>query len=81
MSAIDTFWEFFAVAVGLLVVIGGLAATLLRGRGGATKDLPRERPTTPSRRRVAAPDRRVGVRRVGQHVSRRGGDTPGRGLR
>lgn len=48
MSAIDTFWEFFAVAVGLLVVLGGLAATFLRGRGGATKDLPRERPTTPS---------------------------------
>ncbi len=47
MSAIDTFWEFFAVAVGLLVVLGGLAATFLRGRGGATKELPRERPTTP----------------------------------
>ena len=48
MSAIDTFWEFFAVAVGLLVVLGGLAATFLRGRGGATKELPRERPSTPS---------------------------------
>ncbi|WP_404383859.1 signal recognition particle-docking protein FtsY [Knoellia locipacati] len=48
MSAIDTFWEFFAVAVGLLVVLGGLAATLLRGRGGATKELPRERPSTPA---------------------------------
>ncbi|MFW5474492.1 signal recognition particle-docking protein FtsY [Knoellia sp. CPCC 206450] len=48
MSAIDTFWEFLAVAIGLLVVLGGLAATFLRGRGGATKELPRERPTTPS---------------------------------
>ncbi|MFC7486847.1 signal recognition particle-docking protein FtsY [Knoellia sp. CPCC 206453] len=52
MSAIDTLWEFIAVGFGLLVVLGGLAATLLRGRGGATKELPRERPadapTTPS---------------------------------
>ncbi|PRY63262.1 signal recognition particle-docking protein FtsY [Knoellia remsis] len=45
MSAIDTLWEYVAVAVGILVVLGGLAAGLLRGRGGATKDLPRERPT------------------------------------
>ena len=47
MSAIDTVWEYLAVAVGLLVVIGGLAVGLMRGRGGKTKDLP---PTTPSRR-------------------------------
>jgi fused signal recognition particle receptor len=40
-------WEYLAVAVGLLVVIGGLAVGLMRGRGGKTKDLP---PTTPSRR-------------------------------
>ena len=44
MSAIDTLWEFIAVAVGLLVVLGALAATFLRGRGGASKELPRERP-------------------------------------
>ena len=48
MSAIDTFWEFLAVAIGLLVVLGGLAATFLRGRGGATKELPREQPTAPA---------------------------------
>ena len=48
MSAIDTFWEFFAIAVGLLVVLGGLTATLLRGRGGATRELPREQPTRPA---------------------------------
>ena len=48
MSAIDTFWEFLAVAIGLLVVLGGLAATVLRGRGGATKDLPRARPSAPA---------------------------------
>ena len=48
MSAIDTFWEFFAVAIGLLVVLGGLAAAFLRGRGGATRELPRERPSAPA---------------------------------
>ncbi len=40
MSAIDTLWEYLAVAVGILVVIGGIALGLLRGRGGRTKDLP-----------------------------------------
>ncbi|WP_082569541.1 signal recognition particle-docking protein FtsY [Knoellia sp. Soil729] len=45
MSAIDTLWEFIAVAVGLLVILGGLAVALLRGRGGATKELPPEQPT------------------------------------
>lgn len=50
VSAIDTLWEFIAVAVGLLVILGGLAAALLRGRGGATKELPREQPApSPSR--------------------------------
>lgn len=49
MSAIDTLWEFIAVGFGLLVVLGGLAAALLRGRGGATKELPREQPSQPSR--------------------------------
>ncbi len=53
MSAIDTLWEFLAVAVGLLVVLGGLAATFLRGRGGATKELPREKPAEPSPTRPA----------------------------
>ncbi|MFC7491767.1 MULTISPECIES: signal recognition particle-docking protein FtsY [unclassified Knoellia] len=51
MSAIDTLWEFLAIGLGLLVVLGGLAATLLRGRGGATKELPPERtPDAPSTR-------------------------------
>ncbi len=41
MSAIDTFWEYLAVAVGIIVVVGGIALGLMRGRrGGATKDLP-----------------------------------------
>ena len=40
MSAIDTLWEYLAVAVGILVVLGGIALGLLRGRGGRTKDLP-----------------------------------------
>ncbi|KGN36729.1 cell division protein FtsY [Knoellia subterranea KCTC 19937] len=51
----DTFWEFFAIAVGLLVVLGGLAATFLRGRGGATKELPREQPTRPTGSAPSAP--------------------------
>ncbi|HYN30329.1 MAG TPA: signal recognition particle-docking protein FtsY [Dermatophilaceae bacterium] len=34
MSAIDTVWEYLAVAVGLFVVLGGLALGLLRGRRG-----------------------------------------------
>ncbi|MGE9807848.1 signal recognition particle-docking protein FtsY [Janibacter sp. G1551] len=49
---IDELWEYFAVAFGLLAVFGGLMLGLLRGRGGDTKDLPRERqapPTTPGR--------------------------------
>ena len=59
MSAIDTVWEYLAVAVGLLVVIGGLAVGLMRGRGGKTKDLP---PTTPSRRpEIDARDDREGA--------------------
>ena len=40
MSAIDTLWEYLAVAFGLLVVLGGLAVGLLRGRGGRTRTLP-----------------------------------------
>jgi fused signal recognition particle receptor len=40
VSAIDTLWEYVAVAVGILVVLGGLAVGLLRGRGGRTKELP-----------------------------------------
>lgn len=56
MSAIDTLPEYLAVAVGILVVVGGLAATLLRGRGGATKELPRERPTEPTPSRPTPSD-------------------------
>ncbi|EAP97715.1 putative prokaryotic docking protein [Janibacter sp. HTCC2649] len=48
MSAIDTLWEFLAIGFGLLVVLGGLAAALLRGRGGATKELPGDRPADAS---------------------------------
>ncbi|GAA4401184.1 signal recognition particle-docking protein FtsY [Fodinibacter luteus] len=45
MSAIDTLWEYLAVAVGIIVVVGGIALGLMRGRGGRTKELP---PTPPS---------------------------------
>ncbi|HET7799839.1 MAG TPA: signal recognition particle receptor subunit alpha, partial [Humibacillus xanthopallidus] len=43
MSAIDTLWEYLAVAIGIIVVVGGIALGLMRGRSGRTKDLP---PTT-----------------------------------
>ena len=45
MSAIDTLWEFLAVAIGIIVVFGGIAVGLMRGRGGRSKELP---PTPPS---------------------------------
>ena len=40
MSAIDTLWEYLAVAVGIIVVIGGIAVGLMRGRGGRSAELP-----------------------------------------
>ena len=40
MSAIDTLWEYLAVAIGIIVVVGGIALGLMRGRSGRTKDLP-----------------------------------------
>ena len=45
MSAIDTVWEYLAVALGILVIVGGIALGLLRGRGGRSTELP---PTPPS---------------------------------
>jgi fused signal recognition particle receptor len=45
VSAFDTLWEFLAVAIGIIVIIGGIALGLMRGRGGRSKDLP---PTPPS---------------------------------
>ena len=45
MSAIDTLWEYLAVAIGIIVVIGGIAVGLMRSRDGRTKELP---PPTPS---------------------------------
>ncbi len=49
MSVMNTVWEYVAVAVGLLVVLGGLAVGLMRGRGGRSKDLPAppSRPSVP----------------------------------
>ncbi len=47
MSAIDTLWEYLAVAIGIIVIVGGIALGLMRGRGGGstTKDLPEAPPT------------------------------------
>jgi fused signal recognition particle receptor len=47
VSAIDTLWEYLAVAIGIIVIVGGIALGLMRGRGGrsTTKDLPEAPPT------------------------------------
>ena len=47
MSAIDTVWEYLAVAIGIIVIVGGIALGLMRGRDGrsTTKDLPEVPPT------------------------------------
>jgi fused signal recognition particle receptor len=37
---IDQLWEWIAIAVGLLVVLGGVLLGLVRGRGGRTKAAP-----------------------------------------
>lgn len=50
---IDQLWEWIAVAVGLLVILGGVLLGLVRGRGGRTKSAPA--PTTPTRDRDVLP--------------------------
>ena len=42
---IDQLWEWIAVAVGLLVILGGVLLGLVRGRGGRTKSAPAPTPT------------------------------------
>ena len=41
---INELWEWIAVAVGLLVVLGGAVVGLMRGRGGRTKEAPPQAP-------------------------------------
>jgi fused signal recognition particle receptor len=41
----DTLWTYLAIAVALLVVLGGLLVALLRGRGGAEEDTTAQAPT------------------------------------
>jgi len=48
---IDQLWEYIAVAVGILVILGGVLLGFLRGRGGRAKDLP----TAPPRDREVLP--------------------------
>lgn len=51
MTLNDTFWMYLAIAVGVLVVLGGLLVGLLRGRGGAPPEAQApERTTTPDLR-------------------------------
>ncbi|KRE38649.1 signal recognition particle-docking protein FtsY [Janibacter sp. Soil728] len=56
---IDTLTEYIAVAVGLLLLLGGLAVGLLRGGGGKTKELPKEH--RPPERPKGATDHRSGT--------------------
>ena len=55
MSAIDTVWEYLAVAIGILVIVGGIALGLMRGRGGRRGDLPPAPPSGGSAIDVDAP--------------------------
>lgn len=55
---IDTVIEYIAVAVGLLVVLGGLAVAFLRG-GGKGKELPPEH--RPPERPKGSTDHRSGT--------------------
>lgn len=48
---IDQLWEYIAVAVGILVILGGVLLGLLRSRGGRGRNLP----TTPPRDREVLP--------------------------
>ncbi|MGA8980917.1 MAG: signal recognition particle-docking protein FtsY, partial [Pedococcus sp.] len=43
---IDQLWEWIAIAVGILVVLGGVLLGLVRGGGGRTKQAPRAEPRT-----------------------------------
>ncbi|MGA8046764.1 MAG: signal recognition particle-docking protein FtsY [Dermatophilaceae bacterium] len=55
MTLNDTFWMYLAIAVGVLVVLGGLLVGLLRGRGGAPPEAKApERTTTPDLRPAPA---------------------------
>ncbi len=56
---IDTVIEYIAVAVGLLVLLGGLAVGLLRGRGGKSKELPTQH--RPPERPKGTTDHRSGT--------------------
>ncbi|TQJ50010.1 signal recognition particle-docking protein FtsY [Phycicoccus sp. SLBN-51] len=48
---IDQLWEYIAIAVGILVILGGVLLGLLRGRGGRTKSAP----TAPPRKKEVLP--------------------------
>lgn len=48
---IDQLWEYIAVAVGILVILGGVLLGLLRSRGGRGRNLP----TAPQRDREVLP--------------------------
>lgn len=56
---IDTLTEYIAVAIGLLVLLGGLAVGLLRGGRGRTKELPPEH--RPPERPKGTTDHRSGT--------------------
>ncbi|WEV78466.1 signal recognition particle-docking protein FtsY [Janibacter cremeus] len=56
---IDTLTEYILVALGLLLLLGGMAVGLLRGRGGKSKELPPEH--RPPERPKGTTDHRSGT--------------------
>ncbi|WP_277455763.1 signal recognition particle-docking protein FtsY [Janibacter sp. DB-40] len=56
---IDTLTEYILVALGLLLLLGGMAVGLLRGRGGKSKELPPEQ--RPPERPKGTTDHRSGT--------------------
>ena len=59
VMGIDTLTEYIVVAVGLLLLLGGLAVGLLRGRGGSSRELPPEQ--RPPERPKGTTDHRSGT--------------------
>ncbi len=53
-------WEYVVIAVGILLVLGGVTVGLLRGRGGRSRDLPEPSGSQPVPRPRGTADHRAG---------------------
>jgi fused signal recognition particle receptor len=61
VTVIDSVWTYLAIAVALLVVLGGLLVAFLRGRGGAAPELDDREASAPTPDLGRAPDERAGT--------------------